>query len=135
MACTKDAVRHDRCEVETMKDARHIVLTAAGILAAAGLVFGALVVVNAETGFVGCTVTSRFGWMAPLLAGSVIGGAAWALLGQHRAGEEERAGRDAAPCGACGREVLGQWRMCPYCGAMLDRSPRRHAVPEDIGDR
>lgn len=118
-----------------MKDARHIVLTVAGVLAAVGLVCGVLVVINADTGFVGCTVTSRFGWVAPLLAGSVIGGAAWALLGQHRASDEGRAVRDAVPCTACGREVLGQWRMCPYCGAMLDTNPHRHAVPENAGDR
>lgn len=99
------------------------------------LLFGVLVLINADAGFEGCTAMSPFGWLAPLLAGSVIGATAWALLGERRAGHDEGLGHDAVPCSACGREVLGQWRMCPYCGAMLDRSPHRHALPEAVGEQ
>jgi len=34
-------------------------------------------------------------------------------------------------CPECKREVYGAWRMCPYCGAMVDdqRAPKSGEVP------
>lgn len=29
-------------------------------------------------------------------------------------------------CPECAREVHGAWRMCPYCGAMVDELDRHH---------
>lgn len=111
-----------------MSNARRMMVMVAALVAATAVVVGALLVVNADSGLAGCTMVSGFGWMAPLLLGSVLGGAAWALLAQRRSGHQGSPDYDAVPCGTCGREVLGQWRMCPYCGAMLDRSSRHDAA-------
>ena len=107
-----------------MKNARRTMFTVAALMGAAGVVVGALMLVNADSGLSGCTMVSGFGWMAPLLLGSVLGGATLALLAQRRSGQQGRPEYDAVPCHTCGREVLGQWRMCPYCGAMLDRGSK-----------
>lgn len=88
-----------------------------GIVTVVGLIFA----VNADMGFEGCTGTARFGWLAPLIAASVIGGVAWLLLSQEsHHDDDERPTSALASCPECGRVVLSQWRMCPYCGEMLD---------------
>lgn len=104
-----------------MKNARRTIGTVVALVATVTVVVGALLLVNADSGLAGCTMVSGFGWMAPLLLGSVLGGATWALLAQRRSDQQSRGGYEAVPCTTCGREVLGQWRMCPYCGAMLVR--------------
>lgn len=110
--------------------ARDVVLTTVGVLIVGGALFGLLLVINADEGFAGCTGTTRFGWIAPLLAASIIGGLAWILLGQEPHGD----GLDAPPaasCTSCGREVLDRWRLCPYCGTMLHlESTNRGESPE-----
>lgn len=116
-----------------MKGARRAVLIVTGALGALGLVLVMLLSANSQAGFTGCAI-AELGWAAPLLALSVLGGATWFLLGQRRTDQGDRTSYEAVPCSACGREVLGQWRMCPYCGAMLDQSPHRHAVPESVGE-
>ncbi|GAB4288090.1 MAG: hypothetical protein Kow0067_13600 [Coriobacteriia bacterium] len=105
-----------------MRRARgHTIILTAGLgLLAVLVVAGLLLVVNAETGWAGCTLTAPAGWLAPIIAASIIGGVAWALLGQEpRDRDHMDVNHDACP--ACGRSVLGQWRMCPYCGEMLGR--------------
>ena len=42
-----------------------------------------VLVVNASSGFAGCTGAMQFGWLAPLIAASIIGGLAWVLLSQE----------------------------------------------------
>jgi len=76
--------------------------------------------VNAGSGFAGCTSAMQFGWIAPLLAASIIGGLAWVLLSQDHTPEDEDTHVPAAECPECGRTVMGEWRMCPYCGDVLD---------------
>ena len=102
--------------------ARSVLLIAAGVLAVVGALFGLLVLVNADSGFADCTGATPFGWLAPLLAASIIGGLAWVLLGQEPR-SDDRTTRTAVPCPSCGREVLGKWRLCPYCGMMLEPQP------------
>ncbi|KAF0207247.1 MAG: zinc ribbon domain-containing protein [Actinomycetota bacterium] len=95
------------------------------LVAAAGAVTVVVVValvllVNAGSGFEGCTSTAQFGWLAPLLAASIIGALAWVLLRQDHRIEEDDTHVPAAECPECGRTVMGEWRMCPYCGEVLD---------------
>ncbi len=95
-----------------------IVLTAGLAALAAAVVIGLLLLVNDETGWAGFTLTAPAGWLAPILAVAIIGGVAWALLGQEpRDRDHMNVSHDSCP--ACGRSILGQWRMCPYCGEML----------------
>ncbi|MDO9556237.1 MAG: zinc ribbon domain-containing protein [Coriobacteriia bacterium] len=102
--------------------ARSLALTAVGAFAIVAALLGLLFLVNAESGFAGCTGTMRFGWMAPLLAASIIGGLAWILLSQEPRSEDHGAS-SAVSCPSCGRDVLGKWRLCPYCGMMLHPDP------------
>jgi len=117
-----------------MKQARRIVLTAAGAVAAVAVVAAALVLINSDEGFIGCTVTYPFGWAAPLLAGGILGAATWVLLDQSRPRRHDDVSYDAGTCTQCGREILGQWRMCPYCGAMLEEEPRSASDESRLAD-
>lgn len=107
-----------------MKPARRIVLATLGALVAVGAVLAMLLLINSDEGFIGSTVTYPFGWLAPLLAGAILGVATWVLLDQPRARRHDDAGYDAGTCPQCDREILGQWRMCPYCGALLSEGRR-----------
>ena len=117
-----------------MKDARRIVLIAAGALAAVIAVAVLVLAVNAKDGFIGCTVTYPFGWLAPLVAAGVLGAATWVLLDQPRSDRSDEGSFDAGTCVECGREVLGQWRMCPYCGALLEEDVRATPAPDQATD-
>ncbi len=101
---------------------RRLLLTVVSLLVAAGLMVGLLLLVNAESGFSGCTGTTAYGWMALLLAASIIGGLAWVLLGQE-SGSDRPGSSAAVPCPSCGGDVLCEWRLCPHCGVMLDLTP------------
>jgi hypothetical protein len=102
-----------------MKRPRVRTLTVLGAAGAVGLLWAVLLAANAETGFAGCTISARFGWIVPLVSAVVLGGAAWALRMQGRIDQDDPGASGAVRCRACDREVLGQWRLCPYCGSML----------------
>ncbi|MBC7266191.1 MAG: zinc ribbon domain-containing protein [Coriobacteriia bacterium] len=38
--------------------------------------------------------------------------------------------RDSRECPECGQPLLPDWRMCPYCGASVDRSVERRRADE-----
>lgn len=99
--------------------ARGTILMVAGLFGTAVAVLAVLFAVNAESGFAGCTSMAPFGWIAPFLAASVIGGLAWVLLRQDSRGESSDT-PESQPCPSCGRMVLGKWRLCPYCGMSLE---------------
>ncbi len=98
---------------------RSTIIAVTGIIAVIALVAGLVLIVNAEAGFT-CTGAAEFGWLAPLFAASIIGGLAWVLLSQTPRTPDDTESTPLAECPECGRSVLGQWRMCPYCGEMLD---------------
>jgi predicted RNA-binding Zn-ribbon protein involved in translation (DUF1610 family) len=100
---------------------------AAGGLAIVVAVAGTAVLMAADPCLVRCNLLDRFGWLTPLVTASVLGGATFALLGQRRPNGSGSLMAGVHECLACGRELLGEWRMCPYCGEMTDvrRSPHR----------
>lgn len=98
-------------------------------LAGVALVAGVLLLVNAEAGFVGSTVSYPFGWVSPLVAAGILGLAAWVLLGGRPSSNRTPDRTDSAQCAKCGREILGQWRMCPYCGSVLGPSEQPRERP------
>lgn len=96
----------------------------ARLIAAAGaaLVFVVAVVVltNGAKGIAGSTAASAFGWVVPLLAATLVGITAVALL---HGGTTSRSKTVERRCEACGASVQPQWRLCPHCGALLTLTP------------
>lgn len=96
---------------------RYRLLVAGGIailLATAGVAY--IIVV----GTVDPVGSRPMDWGIAAVAALVIAGVSWILLSQRRTDDSEEIPFVRAPCPTCGHEVLGQWRMCPYCGAMLE---------------
>ncbi len=104
------------------------VLTFAGVLATAGVVFALVVLVNAECGFVVCSGFSPYGWVIPLVAGVVLGSVVMLLLNQTDDSEEEGPEFHTTTCTACGGTILDEWRLCPHCGQVRDDDMETSAV-------
>lgn len=67
-----------------------------------------------------CAMSGPFGWAIPIATGFVIVGVGWLLLSQKPGDRDERGGGlRSVSCPACSRSVLTDWRLCPYCGAVL----------------
>jgi hypothetical protein len=92
-----------------------VVILAVTLLAIAGVVF----TVMADSKVAGSVVARPITWLAPLIAGCVVLSVGGILLSQRHSDEGNTA-FNRTRCPACEREVMGQWRMCPYCGAMLE---------------
>ncbi len=99
---------------------RGLILAAVVAVVIIVAVVALVLLVNAGSGFAGCTSAMEFGWVAPLIAASIIGGLAWVLLSQEHSAGDDDAQVPVAECPECGRTVMGAWRMCPYCGEVLD---------------
>lgn len=73
-----------------------------------------------------CTLSSPLGWTVPVTI-ALVAAAVWRLLAA-RARTPDRT-RQVEPtevvCGSCGRSVFSDWRLCPYCAAVLDEDPMR----------
>jgi ribosomal protein S27AE len=78
---------------------------------------GILGVLDAK-GLAGCSLTSGWGVFVPIITGLFIGGAAWGFLAvpDERTAENSNSRRE---CPECGGTILGDWRLCPHCGARL----------------
>ena len=106
-----------------MTKARRFLLGASGALVVLSLVAAVVALTNGEAGFAGCTIARPFGWIAPIMTASVLAVAGWTLMAQRQPDEGPSSTQFTSTlCGVCEHEVLGQWRMCPYCGAMFDAS-------------
>ncbi|MBS3957386.1 MAG: zinc ribbon domain-containing protein [Clostridiales bacterium] len=90
-------------------------LTAAAIGAA---VFGVLAVVFALGPCSGAQI-GTFG--AALASGMLVGVTTLMLLASRPVGGDFEVDLDGGPCASCGAPLVAGWRLCPYCGEMLDR--------------
>jgi predicted RNA-binding Zn-ribbon protein involved in translation (DUF1610 family) len=98
-----------------------------GVAAAISLA-GTAMLLSADPHIVRCSLTDHLGWLSPLVVASVLGGVAIALLTQRRSSEHDDESAPTVPCTSCGRQLLGQWRMCPYCGELVPtRSVEQHS--------
>lgn len=66
-------------------------------------------------------VSIAYGLAVPLSSVFVVLGVIWLLLSQRPAGPETSGTFRYVACPSCGRDVLEDWRLCPYCGSLLDR--------------
>lgn len=106
-----------RPEISAVRsDIKRLVLAIGGCLA---VVVALVAVFNEGFGIVGCTVAAPFGWIIPLLSIAVIAGVAWILLSLIPRGSGRADGHKSVTCTSCGRTVLTDWRLCPYCGSAL----------------
>jgi len=94
-----------------------------GGIAVAVSLLGLLVVADAGRGFAGSVATTAFGWMIPLVAGALVGVASWLLL-VGRENDEAASDLHSSACEACGQPIIEDWRLCPHCGTITDRSAR-----------
>jgi hypothetical protein len=110
--------------------------TTGTIVGVAGAVLAVILVVWLIAGAsAGCGLGSVIGsfpvvWIVALVAALVMGTLAWFLLD---AGEAPRGSQpaDEHRCPGCDRAIFRQWRMCPYCGTMLDaEDPVVEAAPD-----
>jgi len=94
----------------------------AGLATIALAVAGVALTFLADSQVHGSVVARPLSWLAPLIAACAVVGVSWLLLAQRGTRDEGDATVDRTRCSACEREVMGGWRMCPYCGAMLGSS-------------
>lgn len=93
------------------------------------LVVTVVVVSNGAKGIAGSTAAAAFGWVVPLLAATLVGITAVALL---NGGTTSRSKTVERRCEACGASVQPQWRLCPHCGALLTLTPNiEGSAPND----
>jgi hypothetical protein len=94
---------------------RVLIAVAAGLLLSAA-VLTIIVVVNEGVHLSGCVAATPLGWGAILLAALVIA-VAGRVLYSVGSRFDEGPGFETSVCTSCGRAVLDEWRLCPYCGS------------------
>ena len=110
-----------------------IVIAVLAGLALTGAVVTLLVVVNAGEGFTRCSASGAFGWTLPILAGLAIGVLVWLLhLGSRHHHEPSVSSHATARCDSCGSAMMESWRLCPYCGDLIEESPSAHTCATSL---
>lgn len=118
-----------------MSKPSRLIIRAVGILATIAGTLGVAFILHADSHVAGTVIARPFGWLPALATVLVIAGVAWILLAQRSSEEARQEPRDSTTCPSCEREVLGKWRMCPYCGAMLETSAPKIAARAGQAER
>lgn len=100
-------------------DLRRLLFGALLGLGLIGAVTGLIIVLDGGTPLTDCVIAAPLGWTIPLASVFVIAGLAWLLLSQPPQGPLDIDAARFVDCPACGRSVLADWRLCPYCGSSL----------------
>lgn len=100
---------------------RQLTQVVLGGVAGVSLLIAFILLLDRGDGVSSAAVASPLGWAFPLGSLLAIVGVTWFVLSRtpKDPGSDESV---YAPCGNCGRSVLRDWRLCPYCGAMLERT-------------
>jgi hypothetical protein len=101
-------------------DVKRLIAAIVGVLA---VVVALVAVFNQGFDTTGCTAAAPLGWLIPLVSSAVIAGLAWLLLSQVPFGSAGPEDHTSVGCASCGRTVLTDWRLCPYCGVALSPEP------------
>jgi hypothetical protein len=101
-------------------DVRRLVLAAIGGLSAV-----LLLVAMFDRGIAmrDSSASPPFGWIIALASVAVIAGVAWFLLSLVPRHSADGGFYASTACASCGRTVLTDWRLCPYCGSALTPRP------------
>jgi hypothetical protein len=97
---------------------RVVVAVMAGVLLCSAML-AIIVVVNQGLDLSGCVAATPLGWTAILVSGLVIAVAGWMLFSAGRRFDDGPR-LATVECPVCGRAVLEEWRLCPYCGSEAD---------------
>ena len=103
-----------------MSKPSRLIVRVVGILATVAGMLGVAFILHADSHVAGTVIARPLDWLPPLVTVLVIAGVAWTLLAERSPDGGVEDPRDSTVCPSCEREVLGKWRMCPYCGAMLE---------------
>ncbi|MHB8051334.1 MAG: hypothetical protein ACYDHQ_08980 [Coriobacteriia bacterium] len=106
-----------------MKRVRPYGMLVALALGLAALTTTTVAVVNHGATHAACTIFTPAGGAVIGMSLVVLVTAGRALMRQVRR-ETDPTGRmiERRACSSCEREVHGAWRMCPYCGTMVDET-------------
>ncbi|MDO8915610.1 MAG: hypothetical protein Q7W16_05960 [Coriobacteriia bacterium] len=107
-------------------DLKRLILATVGVLA---VVVTLVALLNQGLDATGCTAAAPLGWIIPLVSSAVIAGLAWLLLSQVPLGSAGSEDHTSVDCASCGRNVLTDWRLCPYCGVALSPGPATRSEP------
>lgn len=105
-----------------MSKPSRLVFRVVGLLTIFAGMLGVAFMLHVDAQVAGTVIARPLSWMPPLVTVLVIAGVGWLLLAQRSPDDATRRSHDSTTCPSCHREVLGKWRMCPYCGAMLETS-------------
>ncbi len=94
------------------RDTNRSVLANAAFSALVALAVVALMLTLSHTGPVTLV------WGLALIVGTLVALVALLLLEPQR--DLEVPSSATSPCGTCGKPTLEEWRLCPYCGQMLE---------------
>lgn len=110
-------------------DIRRVVLVALGTFGVLSASLCLLGLYGRATGLPGLVFDYLAGWTVPLSSVMVICGVGWLLLSQAP-GKPSGHASEPIQCSSCGRSVMRDWRMCPYCGSALEpaAAPAPHAT-------
>lgn len=97
-------------------DIKRLVIIALSGVAITALLLGVLA---PDVQAVFCLPAAPFGWLIAAVSLGVIGGLGWYLLAHAPRHTDGPQGYHAVACSSCGRAVLTDWRLCPYCGSPL----------------
>lgn len=108
-----------------MKHLRTYKVVALAAVALLAVTVATVSAVNHASEHAGCAILTPFSGGTIATSLIVLALAGRALTRQRRTGPEGlEEPMERQECGSCGHEVYGAWRMCPYCGAMLESGGR-----------
>jgi hypothetical protein len=107
-------------------DMKRLVL---GLLGAVAAVLAIVALLGRGFDVTDGVASTPLGWLIPLASIAVIAGVAWLLLSQIPVGSSRSNDYRSIACSSCGRTVLTDWRLCPYCGAALSPDPSMRQGP------
>ena len=108
-------------------DNRQLVLAILGAAAGVALLLASVILLSGNGRPAGGIAPIASTWAIPLASLFVIVGVTWLLLSQ-KPRESGTGPRVYDSCPSCERSVMRDWRLCPYCGEVLENLEQHRAA-------